>query len=77
MLCTMSNYDAYVVTRPYKSPRPFVFAIKSTDNLNLFENPADSVHIFSCDSEQGEKWFEAILLAKVRRCRQFLSKLES
>ncbi|KAL4080700.1 hypothetical protein J3A83DRAFT_4084246 [Scleroderma citrinum] len=63
-LCSVSNYDAYSVTRRYKSPRPFVFAVKSTDHLSLFENAADYLHMFSCLPTEGEKWMEAILVAR-------------
>lgn len=31
----------------------------------MWENPADSVHIFSCDPAEGERWIEKILLARV------------
>jgi len=63
-LCTVSNFDAYYVTRRHKSPRPFVFAVKSTDHLSLFENAADYLHVFSCNPKEGEKWIEAILIAR-------------
>ncbi|KAI6039345.1 hypothetical protein EDC04DRAFT_2686353 [Pisolithus marmoratus] len=63
-LCSMSNFDAYHVTRRHKSPKPFVFAIKSTDHLSLFENAADYLHVFSCNQRDGEKWMEAILVAR-------------
>lgn len=63
-LCSMSNFDAYYVTRRHKSPKPFVFAIKSTDHLSLFENAADYLHVFSCNQRDGEKWMEAILVAR-------------
>ncbi|KAG6332185.1 hypothetical protein ID866_6900 [Astraeus odoratus] len=64
-LCTVSNFDAYYVTRRHKSPKPFVFAVKSTDHLSLFENAADYLHVFSCNPKEGEKWIEAILIARV------------
>lgn len=63
-LCSVSNFDAYYVTRRHKSPKPFVFAIKSTDHLSLFENAADYLHVFSCNQRDGEKWMEAILVAR-------------
>ncbi|KAI6129793.1 hypothetical protein EDD16DRAFT_1471111 [Pisolithus croceorrhizus] len=63
-LCSMSNFDAYYVTRRHKSPKPFVFAIKSTDHLSLFENAADYLHVFSCNQRDGEQWMEAILVAR-------------
>ncbi|CAK5284056.1 unnamed protein product [Mycena citricolor] len=63
-LCSLSNFDAYNVTRLQKAPKPFVFAVKSTDNLSLFENTADYLHVFSCNPSDGEKWVEKILLAR-------------
>ncbi|KAJ6621787.1 hypothetical protein B0H10DRAFT_1789294 [Mycena sp. CBHHK59/15] len=63
-LCSLSNFDAYHVTRLHKAPKPFVFAVKSTDNLSFFENTADYLHIFSCNPKDGEKWMEKILLAR-------------
>lgn len=64
-LCTLSSFDAYSVTRTYKAPKPFVFAIKSTDNLAFFENTADYLHMFSCQVRDGQKWIEKILIARV------------
>jgi hypothetical protein len=64
-LCSLANFDAYVVTRIHKSPKPYVFAVKSTDNLSLFENAADYVHVFCCSEMVGKKWLENILLARV------------
>ncbi|KAG2086303.1 hypothetical protein BD769DRAFT_1373734 [Suillus cothurnatus] len=63
-LCSLSNFDAYYITRKHKSPKPFVFAIKSTDNISLFENVSDYVHIVSCNQKDGERWMEAILVAR-------------
>ncbi|KIJ17820.1 hypothetical protein PAXINDRAFT_9761 [Paxillus involutus ATCC 200175] len=63
-LCSLSNFDAYYVTRRHKSPKPFVFAVKSTDHLSLFENAADYLHVFSCNPKDGEKWMEVILVAR-------------
>ncbi|KAG1792961.1 uncharacterized protein HD556DRAFT_1377027 [Suillus plorans] len=63
-LCSLSNFDAYYITRKRKSPKPFVFAIKSTDNISLFENVSDYVHILSCNQKDGERWMEAILVAR-------------
>lgn len=64
-LCSLSNFDAYTVTRAYKAPKPFVFAVKSTDNLTFFENKADYLHMFSCQARDGLKWVEKILVARV------------
>ena len=65
MLCSLNNFDAYVVTRVSKAPKPFVFAVKSTDNLAYFESASDYVHVFSCGEPEGQNWLEKILLARV------------
>ncbi|KAJ7022420.1 hypothetical protein C8F04DRAFT_1138144, partial [Mycena alexandri] len=54
-LCSLSNFDAYNVTRLHKAPKPFCFAVKSTDNLSFFENTADYLHMFACNQRDGEK----------------------
>ncbi|KAJ3922390.1 hypothetical protein F5877DRAFT_33871 [Lentinula edodes] len=64
MLCSLSNFDAYQITRLVRAPKDFTFAVKSTDNLSFFENTADYLHIFSCKTDAGEKWMEKILLAR-------------
>ncbi|KAI0251975.1 hypothetical protein BJV78DRAFT_1206062 [Lactifluus subvellereus] len=64
LLCSLANFDAYVVTRIHKSPKPYVFAVKSTDNFAFFENAADYVHVFCCSEKDGKKWLENILLAR-------------
>ncbi|KAG5636494.1 hypothetical protein H0H81_007828 [Sphagnurus paluster] len=64
LLCSLSNFDAYFITRVNKAPRPFSFAIKSTDNLSFFENTADYLHVFSCGEKEGNAWIEKILLAR-------------
>ncbi|KZT27370.1 hypothetical protein NEOLEDRAFT_1060838 [Neolentinus lepideus HHB14362 ss-1] len=63
-LCSLSNFDAYHVTRLHKAPKPYTFAVKSTDNLSFFENTADYVHIFSVPEKEGQMWMEKILLAR-------------
>ncbi|KAJ7643925.1 hypothetical protein FB45DRAFT_896449 [Roridomyces roridus] len=63
-LCSLSNFDAYNVTRLTKAPKPFVFAVKSTDNLSFFENTSDYLHVFACNPRDGDKWVEKILLAR-------------
>ncbi|KAH9851696.1 hypothetical protein C2E23DRAFT_732313 [Lenzites betulinus] len=63
-LCSLNNFDAYYVTRVHKSPKPYVFSIKSTDSLSFFENTADYVHVFSCGESEGKNWLEKILLAR-------------
>lgn len=54
-----------MVTRIHKSPKPYVFAVKSTDSLSFFENSADYVHVFCCSEKDGQKWLESVLLARV------------
>lgn len=65
-LCSLNNFDGYYVTRPHKAPKPYVFAVKSTDSLTFFENTSDYVHLFSCTEGEGKNWLEKILLARVR-----------
>ncbi|KAJ7600886.1 hypothetical protein C8J56DRAFT_1074504 [Mycena floridula] len=64
LICSLSNFDFYKVTRTIKAPKPFVFALKSTDNLSFFENTADYLHTFCCKEPDGAKWMERILLAR-------------
>ena len=64
-LCSLSVFDAYIVTRIHKSSKPFVFAIKSTDPITLFENKSDYLHVFSVPEDNGKAWVEAIWLARV------------
>lgn len=64
-LCALSNFDAYFITRVHKTPRPFAFAVKSTDKLSFFENTADYLHVFSCGEKEGNVWMEKILVARV------------
>jgi len=63
-LCALSNFDIYYVGKLHKAPKPFVFAVKSTENLALFENAADYVHYFCCGQKEGETWMQTILLAR-------------
>jgi len=65
LLCSLSNFDVYHVSKLHKAPKPYVFAVKSADNLSLFENASDYVHFFSCGQKEGETWMQAILLARV------------
>ena len=67
LLSSLSNFDAYIVSRGHRSPKPFVFALRSTDNLNMFENPADSCHVFSCEKDEGERWVQMIMVARVSK----------
>ncbi|KAF8797392.1 hypothetical protein BYT27DRAFT_7265762 [Phlegmacium glaucopus] len=65
-LCSLSNFDAYQVTRSHRAPKPFVFAVKSTDNLSFFENTADYLHSFACSEKDGKVWMEKILVSRAR-----------
>lgn len=65
LLCSLSNFDAYQITRAHRAPKPFAFAIKSTDNLSFFENTADYLHTFACSEKDGKVWMEKILVARV------------
>lgn len=64
-LCKLTNFDVYSVTRVMKTPKPFVFAVKSTENLSLFENAADYLHTFCCKEKEGLEWMMNILLSRV------------
>ncbi|KAF9483548.1 hypothetical protein BDN70DRAFT_904143 [Pholiota conissans] len=64
LICSLSNFDAYQVTRPYKAPKPFTFSVKSTDKLSFFENTDDYMHTFSCSEKDGKIWMEKILIAR-------------
>jgi len=72
-LCKLTNFDVYSVTRVMKTPKPFVFAVKSTENLSLFENTADYLHTFCCKEKDGLEWMMNILLARVSPHRTRLS----
>ncbi|KAH9480829.1 hypothetical protein JR316_0007430 [Psilocybe cubensis] len=64
LICSLSNFDAYTITRHHRAPKPFAFAVKSTDNLSFFENTADYMHTFSCNEKDGQIWIEKILVAR-------------
>lgn len=64
-LCSLHNFDAYVVTRVNKAPKGYIFAVKSTDNLSFFEDTSDYMHQLCCSEKDGAKWMEKILLARV------------
>ena len=66
MLCSLGNFDVYTISTDYTSPRPYVFALRSTDSPTMFEDASDSVHVFSCEKGEGEHWVETIMLARVR-----------
>jgi hypothetical protein len=74
-LCSLASFDAYIVASRHRTPKPFKFAVKSTDKQALFENQEDYLHIFSCDIKSGHAWMEKVLLARVcfsrpLRCNQ-------
>lgn len=58
--------DAYTVTRPYDGPKAhnFVFAIKSTERLSVFERASDYMSIFATTTPFGKDWIEAIREAR-------------
>ncbi|KAK7028113.1 hypothetical protein VNI00_014928 [Paramarasmius palmivorus] len=64
LLCALSNFDAYHITRLLKAPKEYTFAVKSTEKMSLFEDTSDYMHLFSCKTKDGEKWMEKILLAR-------------
>ena len=63
VLCKLTNFDVYSVTRVMKMPKPFVFAARSTENLSLFGNTADYLHTFCYKEKEGLEWMMNILLA--------------
>ncbi|CAE6415811.1 unnamed protein product [Rhizoctonia solani] len=63
-LCSLSHFDGYIVTHVPRAPKPYVFAVRSTDINGVFEKEEDSSHIFSCDRNSGELWLARILLAR-------------
>jgi hypothetical protein len=68
-VCSLTNFDAYTPLRPdaLRPPRPGVVALKSSENLALFEDAADYLHFFACAQDAADVWLERILLARVRR----------
>ncbi|KAJ3510250.1 hypothetical protein NLJ89_g4783 [Agrocybe chaxingu] len=64
LLCSLSNFDAYHITRAHRAPKPFAFAIKSTDSLSFFEDTKDYMHSFACQERDGKEWMEKILVAR-------------
>ncbi|PPR07925.1 hypothetical protein CVT24_000905 [Panaeolus cyanescens] len=64
LICSLSNFDAYQITRNHRAPKPFAFAVKSTDNLSFFEDASDYMHSFSCQEKDGVIWLEKILVAR-------------
>ncbi|TEB22997.1 hypothetical protein FA13DRAFT_1640479 [Coprinellus micaceus] len=64
LLCSLSNFDAYIVNRNHRAPKPFAFSLKSTDSLTFFENASDYVHNLSCNERDGKLWMEKILVAR-------------
>ncbi|CAG8540494.1 13243_t:CDS:2 [Ambispora gerdemannii] len=66
LLCTISNFDVYTLTRTMKkAPKPFVFALKSLDRVAMFENPEDYVHYLCADHKEKMKdWVLSIRNAR-------------
>ncbi|KAF8321973.1 uncharacterized protein EI90DRAFT_3078356 [Cantharellus anzutake] len=75
LLCSLGNFDAYTMSRDYRSPKPYVFALRSTDSPRIFEDLNDSVHIFSCEKGDGEHWVQTVMLARSYVLRQERSVL--
>ncbi|KAH7103303.1 hypothetical protein BKA62DRAFT_57120 [Auriculariales sp. MPI-PUGE-AT-0066] len=64
-LCSLSNFDVYTNVRPQHKPPKYGFTLRSTDDLSMFENPADSLHCFcALDAREGERWIERIMVAR-------------
>ena len=66
-LCSLANYDVYTFIKPVKkSPTKFTFALKSQENIAMFENPDDYMHHMCADHfEKMSDWVMSIRTAKV------------
>ena len=79
MLCGLANFDSYQVPQAciakLKTPKPFAFAVKSTDKVTLFENAdQDYVHFFSVKTEEGrDRWIRLILETRSPLVKQTLA----
>lgn len=78
-VCGLANFDAYLVPQAciakLKAPKPFAFAIKSTDKVTLFENAdQDYVHFFSVKTEaERDQWIQRILECRSPLVKQTLA----
>ena len=67
LLCSLANFDVYTFTKPVKkSPTKFMFALKSQDNIAMFENTDDYMHYLCAEHfEKMNDWVMSIRSAKV------------
>ena len=72
-------FDAYVVPQAciakLKTPKPFAFALKSTEKVTLFENAdQDFVHFFSVKTEaERDQWIQHVTEARNPIVKQALA----
>ncbi|KAH8822196.1 hypothetical protein DL96DRAFT_1533796 [Flagelloscypha sp. PMI_526] len=70
LLCSLTSFDVHTPTsstlasHKQKSPKPYVFALKSVNSVTYLQDKNDYVHTFCCKDEEGEAWVESILLAR-------------
>ncbi|ORX98096.1 hypothetical protein K493DRAFT_214910, partial [Basidiobolus meristosporus CBS 931.73] len=66
-LCALSNFDIYTLTKSRKkAPTEFIFSLKSSDSVHLFENAEDFVHFICVESGDALKeWVLGLRQAKV------------
>ncbi|KAK0535234.1 hypothetical protein OC835_002428 [Tilletia horrida] len=72
-ICSLSTFDVYLVdTGKIKTPRPHAFAIRSQNNITMFEKPdQDYVHYFCLsDPVAHRSWVRAILNARTYVLKQ-------
>lgn len=53
------------MTRVYKAPKTRVWALKSQENVTLFEDPTDFIHVFSTDDRTWDAFWRGITSARV------------
>ncbi|KAK0547862.1 hypothetical protein OC845_003885 [Tilletia horrida] len=73
LICSLSTFDVYLVdTAKIKTPKPHAFAIRSQNNITMFEKPdQDYVHYFCLsDPAAHRSWVRAILNARTYVLKQ-------
>ncbi|KAJ3182547.1 hypothetical protein HDU85_002645 [Gaertneriomyces sp. JEL0708] len=66
LFCGLANYDVYTLSqRKKKTPTNFCFALRSTDNIAMFENKKDYVRYLCVEKQERlYDWVLAMRLAK-------------
>ena len=74
LLCSLANFDVYTFTRTVKkSPTKFMFALKSQDNIAIFENPDNYMHYLCADHfDKMNDWVLSLRAAKVTTLQDML-----